>query len=125
MKRTVAVLCLLSLCSLAPALAAAEAPAVSSPVLCDAGPDLAAALFAPVEAAVCPNIRCSSNAECAQACPSATSATCGAFTHACTYTFPGGGGGGGGSCPSTRCIDEFDCVCNGRQGVCIERACHY
>ncbi|WP_426751903.1 hypothetical protein [Myxococcus sp. Y35] len=75
---------------------------------------------------VCLSVRCSTDQECQAACPTARTATCSG--NACSYTFGGGGGGGGPggpSCPSTRCMYDDDCVCNGVQGYCAGRACAY
>ncbi|GHG99621.1 hypothetical protein [Comamonas sp. JC664] len=73
---------------------------------------------------VCVTVRCSSDQDCVQACPTARTATC--SRNACSYTYGGGGGGGGGSpCPSTRCMYDEDCVCRGVQGYCNVRACAY
>ncbi|MFP2929019.1 hypothetical protein ACLESO_28230 [Pyxidicoccus sp. 3LG] len=72
---------------------------------------------------ICLSVRCSSVSECWAACPSASSVSC--TNNACRYTYPGGGGGGGPTCPSSRCIDDSDCVCSGRQGYCDMRACRY
>jgi hypothetical protein len=72
---------------------------------------------------VCLAVRCSSVSECWAACPSASSVSC--VNNGCRYTYPGGGGGGGPTCPLTRCADDSDCVCNGRQGYCDTRACRY
>ncbi|MBN8466279.1 hypothetical protein JYJ95_07130 [Corallococcus exiguus] len=80
----------------------------------------------PEEAAglICLSVRCSSEADCWNACPNARSVTC--ERNACSYQLPGGGGGGGGpTCPSSRCIDDSDCVCGTRQGYCNNRACTY
>ncbi|RKH54081.1 hypothetical protein D7X55_14230 [Corallococcus sp. AB049A] len=80
----------------------------------------------PEEAAglICFSVRCSSEADCWNACPNANSVTC--TRNACSYVLPGGGGGGGGpTCPSTRCIDDSDCVCGTTQGWCNNRACAY
>ncbi|RYZ40048.1 MAG: hypothetical protein EOO71_17670 [Myxococcaceae bacterium] len=70
---------------------------------------------------VCMTVRCSTEQECWNACPGATSVTC--SRNACSYTYPGGGGGGGPTCPSTRCIDDSDCSCKGSPGTCVNRAC--
>ncbi|MFP2903479.1 hypothetical protein ACLESD_00060 [Pyxidicoccus sp. 3LFB2] len=75
---------------------------------------------------VCLAVRCSNVSDCWAACPSASSVSC--VSNGCRYTFPGGGGGGGGgpTCPLTRCSDDSDCVCSGRQGYCDSgRACRY
>ncbi|MFP2960551.1 hypothetical protein ACLEPN_22700 [Myxococcus sp. 1LA] len=74
---------------------------------------------------VCMSVRCSSEQECWDACPTARSVTC--SRNACSYTFGGGGGGGGGGpfCPTTKCSDDADCVCRGTQGYCFNRACSY
>jgi hypothetical protein len=73
---------------------------------------------------ICLSVRCTSESDCWAACPSASSVSC--TSNACRYTYPGGGGGGGGpTCPATRCIDDSDCVCSGRQGYCDARVCRY
>ncbi|MBZ4373846.1 hypothetical protein [Corallococcus sp. AS-1-6] len=80
----------------------------------------------PEEAAglLCISVRCSSEDDCWNACPNALSVTC--TRNACSYEISGGGGGGGGpTCPSTRCIDDSDCVCGTTQGWCNNRACAY
>ncbi|MCP3102369.1 hypothetical protein LZ198_26205 [Myxococcus sp. K15C18031901] len=73
----------------------------------------------------CVAVRCSSEAECWNACPTAQDVAC--VNNGCKYTLPGGGGGGGGgpTCPATRCIDDSDCICSGRQGYCDVRVCRY
>ncbi|AKQ66573.1 hypothetical protein A176_003485 [Myxococcus hansupus] len=77
-----------------------------------------------VSGLVCVSVRCSSDQDCVQACPSARTATC--SRNACSYTYGGGGGGPGGpTCPSTRCMYDEDCVCRGVQGYCNVRACAY
>lgn len=80
----------------------------------------------PEEAAglICLSVRCASEDDCWNACPDARSVTC--VRNACSYELSGGGGGGGGpTCPSTRCIDDSDCVCGTTQGGCNNRACAY
>ncbi|XXF79651.1 hypothetical protein P2318_07805 [Myxococcaceae bacterium GXIMD 01537] len=74
---------------------------------------------------LCPAVRCSSVEDCRSACPNGVVLSC--TLNACRYQSSGGGGGGGGgpTCPSTRCLDDEDCVCSGRQGSCVERACTY
>jgi hypothetical protein len=126
MKRNAVFLCLLTLFSLAPTLRAELLTAAPSACAADSALSAALGQIVPENVAVCPNIRCGSSAECAQACPTAISATCGATTHACTYTFSGGGGGGGG-CPNIRCSGDSECVCRGRQGTCGTQthACTY
>ncbi|RKH56903.1 hypothetical protein [Corallococcus aberystwythensis] len=72
---------------------------------------------------VCFAVRCSSEDDCWNACPNARSVAC--TRTVCSYQLPGGGGGGGPTCPSTRCIDDSDCVCGTAQGYCNNRACAY
>lgn len=77
-----------------------------------------------LEGLLCLSVRCSTEDDCWNACPSATSVSC--TRNACSYTTSGGGGGGGGPfCPATRCIDDSDCVCNGSPGICENRACSF
>ncbi|QRK05319.1 hypothetical protein JQX13_34725 [Archangium violaceum] len=78
-----------------------------------------------IEGLVCLSVRCITEDDCWNACPTATSVSC--TRNACSYTTSGGGGGGGGGplCPATRCIDDSDCSCNGSPGVCVNRACAY
>lgn len=72
----------------------------------------------------CVSVRCSSDQDCRNACPTARTATC--SFNACSYTYSGGGGGGGGpTCPVTKCSADADCVCRGVQGYCANRACAY
>ncbi len=75
------------------------------------------------ESLICMSVRCSSEQDCWNACPGAISVSCN--FNACSYQYSTGGGGGGGFCPSTRCIDDSDCVCQGQQGYCANRACTY
>lgn len=80
----------------------------------------------PIEGLVCLSVRCITEDDCWNACPSATSVSC--TRNACSYSTSGGGGGGGGGgpfCPATRCIDDSDCSCNGSPGVCVNRACSF
>ncbi|NVJ10303.1 hypothetical protein HUW63_34435 [Myxococcus sp. AM001] len=118
------------LLAFAPPAASAESPephvAVASAAECSQRVQSDAELReGDVSGLVCMSVRCSSDQECRDACPTARTATC--SFNACSYTYSGGGGGGGGgpTCPSTRCIDDADCVCRGVQGYCANRACAY
>ncbi|MCB1057633.1 MAG: hypothetical protein KDD11_19200 [Acidobacteria bacterium] len=75
----------------------------------------------------CPASFCSSDAQCASACPSAQSAVCSGGV--CQYTYSGGGGGGGGpACPQAFCRFISDCwnVCPQANGVsCLGNVCQY
>jgi hypothetical protein len=124
MKRNIALLCLLSLCALVSVLRA-ETSGTSRPAASAAFFAALTGGSAPEARSTCPNIRCSSSIDCENACPAALSATCGATTHACTYTFSGGGGGGGVTCPSSRCATSSECSCHGHPGTCVLHACQY
>ncbi|WNG46311.1 hypothetical protein F0U60_20935 [Archangium minus] len=109
---------------------AAEPSASSEPVQLRYASDeqSSAEVSAPeqIEGLLCLSVRCSTEDDCWNACPTATSVSC--TRNACSYTTSGGGGGGGGGgpfCPATRCIDDSDCVCSGTQGICENRACSY
>ncbi|AEI66888.1 hypothetical protein [Corallococcus macrosporus] len=99
---------------------------LASAAVCSQGTPSSSDVRAADEASglVCISVRCSSDQDCWDACPTARTAAC--SRNACSYTHGGGGGGGGGPvCPSTRCIDDADCVCQGTQGYCFNRACSY
>ncbi|QDE67497.1 hypothetical protein BHS09_11155 [Myxococcus xanthus] len=77
--------------------------------------------------AICFQSFCDEDWQCANACPSAQTATC--VNSVCEYTYRTGGGTGGPGgpfCPTMLCADDYHCQCGDRQGYCsFDSICYF
>ncbi|MFP2957549.1 hypothetical protein ACLEPN_06870 [Myxococcus sp. 1LA] len=77
--------------------------------------------------AICHQSFCDEDSQCANACPSAQTATC--MNNVCEYTYRTGGGTGGPGgpfCPTMLCADDYHCKCGDRQGYCgFDSICYF
>ncbi|ATB46706.1 hypothetical protein [Corallococcus macrosporus] len=93
----------------------------------DSGPELLCESTESASMAICFQSFCDEDWQCADACPSAQTATC--TNNVCEYTYRTGGGTGGPGgpfCHAMFCAEDYHCQCGDVQGYCgLDSVCYF